>query len=543
MTRESPGTEPSAAAVRAPHGHRPQPDVQGWQASILGFSLFAFVTSLLRLGAHGLMGMEGMVIDGGRRMLDSGMWAVPRVYGEIYTYKPAFAYWMSASTQALWTEPNEFVLRLPMALSAVLAGLVALVLLGRAASPRAGFYAGCTVVGTALFLEKVRVAEFDVPLMAAVVVAVVAASCNLTRDRDSAPLWFLAYLALAAAFLTKGMPALMTFGPGLLLAAYLNQRLDRLFGWRHLLAAVSFLAVTVSYFWWAVASAGWMVFDHPRTEAGWRSVGWTLESFGLTLAKPLLIFLVFLPWSLLVLRAPAVRKRLDSGRSGLLRAGLGFLIGGMLSFVIVPTHETRYYLPLVGGLAIIVGIMAETVTDRSEAQKLRLAARGLLLLLSVALIAALFVEPPDSMILAAAAALTAVGLVLASRSWALPRLLVAAATVLALAQMLIATPRRAEDRDLSAVAQSLGRHLPSEATIYVAAPANDAGKHSSLYYYLDRPIETFSNEDPPPVGGYVVLVNTESVPPGLGSELLESIDHPRFDFRLERVLGAPTAAP
>ena len=61
-------------------------DLSRWPGALFLYSLVAGVVCFWRLGAIGLVSMEGMVVDGARHMLESGDWIVPRVYDEIYTY-------------------------------------------------------------------------------------------------------------------------------------------------------------------------------------------------------------------------------------------------------------------------------------------------------------------------------------------------------------------------------------------------------------------------------------------------------------------------
>ena len=83
-------------------------------------------------------------------------------------------------------------------------------------------------------------AEFDISLTAGVGVAVAAACYNLAASRPRWSIWLLGYVALAVGFLTKGVPALAVFAPGLLVAAWAAGRFRRLLGWRHLSAAALF---------------------------------------------------------------------------------------------------------------------------------------------------------------------------------------------------------------------------------------------------------------------------------------------------------------
>jgi len=104
----------------------------------LAFLLLALPLSLTGLGDTGAVTMEGMVADSARHMLETGEILVPRRYGEVYTYKPPMAYWLSALSIGVFGD-SEWALRLPSALAGVFMGLAALVLVGRLTRPFVGF--------------------------------------------------------------------------------------------------------------------------------------------------------------------------------------------------------------------------------------------------------------------------------------------------------------------------------------------------------------------------------------------------------------------
>jgi 4-amino-4-deoxy-L-arabinose transferase-like glycosyltransferase len=319
-TEERPGSSSDWRRRLEPHR---------WPGAVLVYSLVAGLVCFWRLGATGLVSMEGIVVDGARHMLASGDWLVPRLYGEIYTYKPAFAYWLASIPLRLADPPSEALLRLPFAATGFLMGLAVLILIGRVSSWRAGLLSSLASVTGVLFLQKARMAEFDIPLAASVGVAVAAACYNLSTSRQRWAVWLLGYVALAAGFLSKGPPALMFFGPGILVAAAACGRFRRLFGWRHLSAALVFMAITGSYLWAVWESAGPAAFRQPVVESRIRGLGgWTLEpddellslpeaswvsragdDFGqgwsralvLSVVKPVGLWASFLPWTILLL--------------------------------------------------------------------------------------------------------------------------------------------------------------------------------------------------------------------------------------------------
>ena len=184
------------------------------------------------------------MVDGARHMLESGEWVVPRVYGELYAYKPALAYWLASIPLRLDGRSVRGLLRLPFAAGGFAMGLAVLVLIGRLAGCRAGLLSAIASVTGVLFLQKSRMMEFDITLAAGVGVAVAAACFNLSAPRQR-------WGGLAARLCRSGRRVsrprvfrpCMVFGPGILAAALASGRLRRLFGWRHLSAALVFTAI------------------------------------------------------------------------------------------------------------------------------------------------------------------------------------------------------------------------------------------------------------------------------------------------------------
>ncbi len=512
-----------------------------WGGALLAYACFAAITCGLGLGSSGLISMEGMVVDGAARMLDAGEWAVPYVYGELYTFKPALAYWLSAAAQAIDPAAPEWVLRLPFAATGALAGLAVLWLVGVTATPRAGLVAALATVGTALFVEKVRLAEYDTPLAAGVAVAVVAAGCNLASRRQRTALWWAAYAGLTFAFLAKGTPALMAYLPGLLLAAATHRRLRSLWAPAHLLPCLTGVAAIGAYLWWAVATAGVEVFDQPLLEARWRGAGWSLEAVGTSIAKPLLIVVAFLPWSLALIATRRGLRELDPLPRRLLVSGLAFLVAGVATFAAVAAHEMRYYLPLVPGVALVVAALLGA--ERPVPRSLAAASRALFALSCVLLVGvAVHSKVASTVAVAAALALLALGWMAAER-WraasparATVRAMVATSVVLAIAQGWVLLPRRAAGRDLKEVADQMRPHLPPGTRLWVAGPADLAGKHASLFHYLEREVRTFAPREPVPAGAAVLLVGDLERPPvpgGCGEELTRATSR-EWIFALHR---------
>ncbi len=585
-----PPPESRPVSLEGRRGWRRLLDPHGWPGAVLLYSLVGAVVGFWRLGATGLVSMEGMTFDTAGRMLASGDWVVPYLYGEIYSYKPALAYWLGSIPLVLSEAPSEALLRAPFAACGFVMGLAVLVLIGRQAGWRGGLLAASASITGLLFLQKARMAEFDIVVTAGVGVAVAVACVNLSASRQRWGVWLLGYGALAAGILAKGVPALVAFGPGIVVAALASGRLRRLFGWRHLSAVLLFAAIIGGYLWAAWETAGPAAFEQPLGESRVRGFSWLgrkeaamasaetrwisdpddrwgegwVRMVVLAVVKPVSIWSAYLPWTLLLLypllRYPVLRRAGPEGRlppllSGRLeRCAAGFLVAGTLMFLLVPSHEMRYYLPLCAPVGILCGLLADRLLglERDRIRGLLAASFGLAALFAVAtvVLALRFNTPPiamaDRWLLAVAGTLAGAA---GFYSWrwrgggpagirhGLLGLLGIAALCALLCQYLGTEPYRASKRDLRPQAEELARHLPAGEPVWVPGPAGKAGKHASLFYYLDRPIRAFRPERGLPPPGARCLVTAQDLEeletaPGFQFREIARAEHVWFSYRL-----------
>ena len=517
-------------------------------ALLLASALLLF----LGIDNHGYISMEAMVLEGANNMLATGDWLVPRLYGEIYTYKPPLAYWLAAVPASLTeTLPSAALMRLTFGSTALFFAILMFWLVGRMTSPRQGLLCSVASLGGVVFLEKVRLAEFDTVIAACVGCAIVLASTALSRDRSDSPqtgaLWLACYGFLYLGFLAKGAPALMSFGPGLLVAAFLAGRFRLLLSASHILAATLFAGLVAAYVWSVVDAVGWQGLMQPADEAQKRGLQWTWESLGLAVAKPLIICAAFAPFSLFLPRALAsVRKRGALVTDRLMACGVGFVAGGVATFTAVPTHEMRYYIPLAAGFGLSCGLAAEHSLTTGATRFESVATRILLLLLVPLTAASLYrrAEPLEGalLIVLLIATLIVAGAKQLNRFGVVPTV-AAAMMFLAIAQALFFVPARAASRDLSGTAEEIASHLESDVAVWTAGPADFAGKHSSLYAYLGHRIFVFDPdravETAPPDAWFLLTEpdwNRHS--DDLGLCALAVFEAPKRTFHLARRKGS-----
>ncbi len=478
----------------------------------LGYLALAAVLVLPGLGSLGLIRMEGMVAATAAEMIATGDYLIPRVHGEMFTYKPPLLYWWVAAGFELTGSTAAWVVRLPVALSSLTMGLVALFVGGSILGARAGFVAGLASLTGVLFLQKLRIAEFDAVLAAWVGVAVALACFALSRREGGGWVWWLGYCALAVAVLTKGVPALMMFFPGLLMAALATGRVRALLGWRHLSGLVLLLGGVGIYLFSAYQAEGASIFRQPFEEASARGTEWDLESGVRTVLKPLLIWAYFLPWSVSLFWARRAYEARDE-REQLRRAAWAFATTGAFVWMTVPTDESRYYLPLAVPLALLAAVglsRMESASGRwSKLAPVPLATLGSVLAVGLAVIPA---SPATSLLsrsllfLLGASALVGV-VAFVRRSARVRATTVVLLTALCLwgAETLAFGPDRAAGREQRLAAATLGPHLEEGEEIWVPRWVSFTGQNSALLFYLDHPVRIFENGEGPPPGSACLI--------------------------------------
>ncbi len=532
---------PRQAPVAATGSFRP---VRLWQAVLL-FLLIAGPISFLGLGATDAVTMEGIVADGARHMARTQEYAVPHLHGEIYSYKPPLTYWLALGSFRLFGEETEWSLRFPFAASGLLMGLAVLVLTGQVAGPRAGLLCGFASLTGALAIQKLHLAEFDTPLAAGVGIAA-AVACRNFAGRPRGGLWLIGYLALALAFLAKGVPALMFYAPGLLVASWLTRRHRDLWRPAHLAGAVLCLLAVAGWLAGAYQAAGEAAFAQPLAEAREKGLEWDLSLVASTLAKPLLAGALFLPWTLLL---PVSFK---SGRWSsepvrrMALAAVGFVTAGVAVFMVVPATQSRYLLPLAAPMGMLCGLAARDVLGGGGFRRRAIEVFAFVIGLGVAA-AAPFATSYDATSRWLWAVVAVVTLAAAARSFrrALP---LASSGVWLLAMVAVLSwlihargvePHRASSRSLRAVATTFEAHLEPGSELWTG-PVSKHWRHSSLFFYLGRPVRTFSTGgSQPKAGDYVVLVSDEHqelmAAPPFDHEIVERQRQRAYEFLLVRV--------
>src|SRR3984885_14330537 len=144
--------------------------------------------------------------EAAREMFVSGDYVTLRVNGVRYLEKAPLPYWLVAFCYRIFGV-NEFASRLPMALSVLLLGILAVVWGRRAFGERAGIYAGLFVYTSAGMFLFTRILIPDVLLSLLIAASLYFFLTGLAPD-GRAWRWYAAYACVALGVLTKGLIAL-----------------------------------------------------------------------------------------------------------------------------------------------------------------------------------------------------------------------------------------------------------------------------------------------------------------------------------------------
>jgi hypothetical protein len=216
--------------------------------------------------------------------------------------------------------------------------------------------------------------------------------------------------------------------------------------------------------------------------------------------------------------------------------------------VLTPTHESRYFLPLSVPIGVVCGLTADRLIKlgREKAGGMFGVCVGVAVVFAAVttLMAFRFPSPPipqgHRLILIVTGVLGGVAAFYLLRrrgEHRLPLILGIACLCAVLTQYLGVEPYRASKRNLRPQAQVLAERLPAGEPVWVLGPADEAGKHASLFFYLERPIHAFRPDRELPTAGAPCLFTARDLGelekvPGFRFRETTRVEHVWFSYRL-----------
>ena len=300
--------------------------------------------------------------EAAREMFVSGDYVTLHINGVRYLEKPPLPYWLVAGCYHLFGV-NEFATRLPMALSVLLLGLLALVWGRRAFGERSGIYAAAFVYTSAGVFLFTRILIPDV-LLSLLIAASLYFFVTALEPEGRSWRWYAGYTCLALGVLTKGLIALVFPGGAAILYLAITGEWRR---WREFRLGTGLLLFLViaapwhilaglrnpggagghGFFWFYFVNEHVLRFLGKRYPRDYNKLPWTLYWS---------LHLIWLfPWSFY---APAAMRTLFDIRKGEQQPDFArrtrllcwFLAGLILIFFAISTNQEYYtfpaYLPL-----------------------------------------------------------------------------------------------------------------------------------------------------------------------------------------------------
>jgi len=305
--------------------------------------------------------------EAAREMFVTGDYVTLHVNGVRYLEKAPLPYWLVAFSYRLFGV-NEFATRLPMAISVLLLGVLALVWARRAFGERAGIYAGLFVYTAAGVFLFTRILIPDV-LLSLLIAASLYFFLTGLDSRSAAWRWYAGYACMALGVLTKGLIALAFPGGAAVIYLCVTGEWRRWREFRLVSGLILFLVIAApwhilaglrntggqaghGFFWFYFVNEHFLRFLGKRYPRDYNKLPWALYWS---------LHLVWLfPWSLYF--PAAIRTAMDV-RNGERRADFAahtrlmcwILAGVILIFFAISTNQEYYtfpaYLPLLMLLA------------------------------------------------------------------------------------------------------------------------------------------------------------------------------------------------
>jgi 4-amino-4-deoxy-L-arabinose transferase-like glycosyltransferase len=294
--------------------------------------------------------------EAAREMFDSGDYVTLHVNGVRYLEKAPLPYWLVVASYHLFGI-NEFSTRLPMAISVLLLGVLALVWGRRAFGERAGIYAALFVYTAAGVFLFTRILIPDVLLS----VLIAASSYFFLTALEPAGRpwrWYAGYACMALGVLTKGLIALAFSGGAAFIYLAVTGEWRRWREFRLASGVALFLVIAApwhilaglrntggqgghGFFWFYFVNEHFLRFLGKRYPRDYNKLPWALYWS---------LHLVWLfPWSLYL--PTAIRTIIDVRRvrrddfSARTRLLCWILAGLILVFFAISTNQEYYTLP------------------------------------------------------------------------------------------------------------------------------------------------------------------------------------------------------
>jgi len=334
-------------------------------ALLLAAGLFV---NLYGLGDSPLARSEGLRALTGHQMARDGNYLVPKLYGKVYLRKPPLHYWTIAAAEQATGTTNEFVWRLPSALSAVgLIGLmwwVGLRWFGRTGAA----VSGLATLGMVALWSQNRAAEIDaLNTLASMLCAAALLEIGFGQTRRRWAWSIVAAAAFGATLLVKGPAGLPVIGGVMIGGSLATGRWRWLAGawvWGALLVGGALLGAWAWAAHAALAADPSAVTDASGVNELAARLTPSVEKLLMAASMPFQLLGYAAPWSIAVVVAllpmlPQMTGRMDNAFRMRLRAAAGSAVAGVVICAVALIERPRYGYMVMPLMALVSGGIAE----------------------------------------------------------------------------------------------------------------------------------------------------------------------------------------
>ncbi|MBN4071185.1 glycosyltransferase family 39 protein [Crocinitomix catalasitica] len=278
-------------------------------------------------------------------MLESGNYAIPHIYDEIYYNKPPVHNWLIAGSMSVFGT-GEWAARLPGVLAFLITAWMLFLVVRKYLNHDTALLVAFAFLTSSdlLFYGSVNAAEIDL-FYTLVVMLQALAIFKYRQTEEYLKLFLISYLLAAIGVLTKGIPSIAFQGLTLLVYLAMTARFLKLFSWQHLAGIGLFSCIVLGYlYYFSLSEDVWAFLSQQFKEASQRTGN---ESSWLDLLKQFFYFPVLLleklfPWSLFTIFFAFKPVRKYIWNNPLLKFSVIFILANILVYWTAPDLRVRY---------------------------------------------------------------------------------------------------------------------------------------------------------------------------------------------------------
>jgi 4-amino-4-deoxy-L-arabinose transferase-like glycosyltransferase len=426
-------TSTRTAGIARDTGDSVSRDPAGWkwllEPECLLLALVVMGMYFTRLSAPNLRGEEPRRGRVAVEMIESGDWIAPRQQGQLFFSRPPLQNWLIAVLGMVRGGVDEVAIRLPSAVSILLASLIIYGYARTFLSSAAALVAGLAFASMGQVLELGRLGETE-----SLYILVVGGALLFWHWGHSCgwpPLWTWcgAYSFAALGMLAKGPQAPVYFVSSVGVFLVATRRWREIVSWPHLAGIAAFAVVwnawQIPYALREGVAAAYRMYTNDVAlrfeDTSWRMILTHLAKY------PVEISVCLLPWSALLVAYfyPSFWRSMQNRRSNVLFLACCIAVT-FPSCWFVPGAKSRYFMPLYPCFALLIGVVVEQCWRSTAAGAWRNAWRSYLMVLTAVMALAGLAIPLLSLIprgaivaqpLWFAIALAAASLLLAGVAW------------------------------------------------------------------------------------------------------------------------------